>query len=65
MGLAAVNVVWVFLSGSRGGLLIAGAALLFVLMSLRGTAKKVIYVGCAALVATVVSGWFADSRAWP
>ena len=62
VGLAAVNVVWVFLSGSRGGLLIAATALLFLLMSLRGTAKKVVYVVCAVLVATMVSGWFADRQ---
>jgi hypothetical protein len=62
VALAAVNVVWVFLSGSRGGLLIALAALFFLVLSMRGAGKKLVYVAGAVVVAILVSGWFADKQ---
>ena len=62
VGLAAMNIVWVFLSGSRGGLMIAATALFFILVAVRGSGKKVLYVAAAVAVAILVSGWFADRQ---
>ena len=56
--IAAINLVWVFLSGSRGGLLIGATALLFILTALRGSVKKVTYVAVATALALLVSAWF-------
>ena len=62
VGLAATNTVWVFLTGSRGGLLIAATALFFLLAAVRGSGKKVLYVAAAVAVAVMVSGWFGDRQ---
>ena len=62
VSLAAVNMVWAFLSGSRGGLFIASVALLFFLVSMKGVTKRLAYVAGAMAVAVVVSGWFADQQ---
>ena len=62
VALAAINVIWVFLSGSRGGLLIAATAMMFMLVAVRGSAKKVLYVASAVVVAMMISGWFAERQ---
>jgi hypothetical protein len=56
--LAAVNVGWVFLSGSRGGLLMALICSLFLLVSMRGLGQRTLTVGVAALVALTAATQF-------
>lgn len=49
--LAGANVMWTFLSASRGGLLIASVGLIYILMSMkRGTHRLVVVSGAVALV---------------
>jgi hypothetical protein len=62
IALTAVSVVWVFLSGSRGGLLMCAAALLFLIISMRGVGKKLLYVAGAVAVGILVAGWFGDLK---
>ena len=51
--LAAVNGVWVFLSASRGGLLVACVCLAFVSVRIRGR-RRVVFVSAAAALSMVV-----------
>jgi hypothetical protein len=62
VGLAAINLVWVFLSGSRGGMLIGAVGLVFLLTAVRGSGKKMLYIASAVAVAMMLSGWFADRQ---
>lgn len=60
IALAAICTVWVFLSGSRGGLFISLGAMLFLILAMKGSGKKVLYVAAAILLAVLVGGWFSD-----
>ena len=60
VSLAAINMVWVFLSGSRGGLLISMAAVFFLILSMKGGGKKLLYLAAAVVVGMLVSGWFSE-----
>jgi O-antigen ligase len=57
-GLAAVDVTWVFLSRSRGCLLAAVIAMVFLLLLARNVATRIVYVAAAALIAAGVAGKF-------
>jgi hypothetical protein len=63
MALAAINVILVFLSSSRGGLLIASVGLFFLVWSMRGMVKRSVYVGSALVAAVLISGVFSDLQA--
>lgn len=56
--LGAVNMVWVFLSGSRGSLLIGVVCLVFILLQLRKSGGALPIVATAVLVAMVVASQF-------
>jgi hypothetical protein len=60
--LAAVNLCWVFLSSSRGDLLIGLIALLFLVAVTRGAAARLSYLGIVALLGTIVVAGFPDMR---
>jgi O-antigen ligase len=60
--LGTVNYLWVFLSGSRGGLLIASVAVLFVVAAMRRTAERLVYAAAAALIAAAVSSMFTSQQ---
>jgi hypothetical protein len=62
VALAAINMVWVFLSGSRGGLMISFAAVLFLILAMKGGGKKLLYIAAAAAVVVVVSSRFTDLK---
>jgi hypothetical protein len=50
----------VFLSGSRGGLFISLGAMLFLILAMKGSGKKVVYLAAATLLAVLVAGAFSD-----
>lgn len=57
--LAAVDVTWVFLSRSRGAMLVALIAMAFLLFAARNIATRVVYLAAAALVAMGIVGRYA------
>jgi O-antigen ligase len=57
-GLAAINSVWVFLSGSRGSLLIAAVCLVFLLVLMR-LRRAILFGIIAGLVGVVLTSQFA------
>jgi hypothetical protein len=59
-GLAMINVLWVFLSGSRGNLLIAIACLLFLLAITPGVSRRIGIVVAASLMLLLAASWFSD-----
>jgi O-antigen ligase len=56
--LAAVNFIWVFLSGSRGGVLTASVCLLYMTMITPGLSRRAIILASAALLAFGLSSQF-------
>ncbi|MFL5800561.1 MAG: O-antigen ligase family protein [Roseiflexaceae bacterium] len=60
MLLAIINVAWVFLSASRGDLLIAVCCLLFLVLLMRGLSNKLVFVISALLIGLLISTQFAD-----
>jgi hypothetical protein len=60
MLLAIVNVAWVFLSASRGNLLIAVGCLFFLVLMMRGLSSKLVFVISALLIGLLISTQFAD-----
>lgn len=58
--LAIANFSWVFLSGSRGGLLIAAVCMLFVLFAMRSVTQRLTYVAAGIVIAVAISSSFAD-----
>jgi O-antigen ligase len=58
--LAGVCMVWVFLSSSRGALLIAACCGLMMMLSLRGVGARVTLVGVAAMLGLAASALFGD-----
>ncbi len=63
MGLATVNVVWVFLSGSRGGLLIAAFCLAFLGAAVRPLVRRAAFLIIGVLLAVAVASQFAHLQA--
>jgi O-antigen ligase len=61
--LAALNVVWVFLSGSRGALLVAILGVLLLFWATRGLSRRATILGTVLVAALVVSAQFADLQA--
>jgi hypothetical protein len=59
-GLAMVNLTWVFLSGSRGDLLIALACMLFLIGATPGLARRAAYLAVAASLLVGISSAFPD-----
>jgi O-antigen ligase len=57
--LAAVNLVWVFLTGSRGGLMISLFCALFLLMEVRGFSRRFAVTAVAGVMVAAVVAHFA------
>lgn len=51
IGLAAVNLVWIFLSGSRGGMLIGVCCLLYLIVESRGWLGSLVMLGFSGAIA--------------
>jgi hypothetical protein len=58
--LAVANVGWVFLSGSRGDLLVALCCLLFLVLIMRGLSSRLIFLITAVLLGLLISTQFAS-----
>jgi O-antigen ligase len=56
--LATVNIVWVFLTGSRGGLLMALFCSSFLLLEVRGFSRRLLIVALASLLGVAVVSQF-------
>jgi hypothetical protein len=60
--LGTVNAVWVFLSGSRGNMLIAACCALLVLGAMRGFGRRLLVLAVAVTLGVVVSTQFIEAR---
>ena len=58
--LAIINAAWIFLTGSRGGMLTALCCLAFLLFTVSGLHRRAVVAGFAALVAVAISTQFGD-----
>ncbi len=58
--LGAVNFAWVFLSGSRGNMLVAACCALMLVASMRGVRRKAMLVACTVLAGILVSTQFTE-----
>jgi hypothetical protein len=58
--LGVMNLVWVFLSGSRGALLVAALYVLFVFLEMRGLSRRSIFLGIAGLLCIMAWAYFAQ-----
>lgn len=56
--LAAVNFVWVFLTGSRGGLLISAFCAMFLLLEVRGFSRRFAIAAAAGVLAVAITMQF-------
>jgi hypothetical protein len=61
--LAVANFAWVFLSGSRGSLLVGSCCLLFLIVQTQGVSHRIAIVLIALLLGLVVSTQFTDLQA--
>ncbi len=61
-GLAVVNTGWVFLTGSRGGMLIALCCLLFLFHTMRSLAQRVVMIAGVVMVGVFLTAQFAQQR---
>jgi O-antigen ligase len=59
-GLAVLNSTWVFLSGSRGGLLVAVCCLAYLLAATRGLSRRAVMAVAAGLIVLTVSSFFTE-----
>ena len=63
MLLTLANTAWVFLSGSRGGLLMSLVCVAYIILVMRGVGGRLTFLLIAGLVAAVVSSQFTDLQA--
>lgn len=57
-GLAIVNLLWAFLSTSRGGLLTATACFAFILLQVRSTGRRVVILAGVVLIGLLLASYF-------
>jgi O-antigen ligase len=62
--LAVVNFAWVFLTGSRGSLVLAGVCMAFLAVRLAGAAPRIAFFAAAALCALLLSGAFGQRESY-
>lgn len=62
LSLAVVNLMWIFLSGSRGTLLIGACCVIVLLLTIRGLGQRTVAVSCGALIAIVVAAHFSQMQ---
>lgn len=58
MTLATINLAWIFLSGSRGNLLIGVCCMILLLLSMRGLRQRTTAILCASLLAIAAAAHF-------
>jgi hypothetical protein len=58
--LAVANFAWVFLSGSRGGLLVSSACILYLLLTMRSLSQRLVYVSMAIVLGFTALTEFSD-----
>lgn len=63
MALAAMNGLWAFLSASRGGMLIAGWCLLFLIVLIRSMIHRIFIILVGLLIGVVILTQFTDMQA--
>lgn len=59
-GLAVVNGMWVFLTGSRGGTLVATLCFLYLFAEVRGLGRRVVLMAAAVLIGLGIAAQFSD-----
>lgn len=64
LGLAIVNTGWVFLSASRGGLLMSLCCIFFLVKSMRNLSHRATILFVGGLMAVLVSSYFAEHGAY-
>jgi len=57
-GLAIVNLLWAFLSTSRGGLLTATACFAFIILQVRSTGRRVVILAGVVLIGLLLASYF-------
>jgi hypothetical protein len=60
--LGCANFTWTFLSGSRGGILICGVGLLYMLFTMKRTSHRVLFVGSAVVIAMMALDAFSSMQ---
>jgi len=58
--LAVANYAWVFLSGSRGGMLVGSACILFLLLTTRSFSQRIVYASMALVLGLIAITQFSD-----
>ncbi|WP_442508736.1 O-antigen ligase family protein [Novipirellula sp. SH528] len=62
--LVIINIVWVVLTGSRGGITIASCCLLYMVSSIPGITRRVMFVSSATILGLIVASQFSDRQAY-
>ncbi len=62
LSLAAVNLMWIFLSGSRGTLLIGACCVIVLLLTMRGLRQRTVAITSGALIFIVAAAHFSQMQ---
>ncbi len=62
LSLAVVNLMWIFLSGSRGTLLIGACCIIVLLLTMRGLRQRTVAILCGALIIFVAAARFSQMQ---
>lgn len=62
LSLAVVNLMWIFLSGSRGTLLIGACCIIVLLLTMRGLRQRTVAICCGALIIFVAAARFSQMQ---
>ncbi|HSC30096.1 MAG TPA: hypothetical protein VLD17_00105 [Gemmatimonadaceae bacterium] len=62
LSLAVVNLMWIFLSGSRGTLLIGACCLIVLLLTMRGLRQRTVAIACGAVIIFVAAAHFSQMQ---
>lgn len=62
LSLAAVNLMWIFLSGSRGTLLIGACCVIVLLLTMRGLRQRTVAIACGGLIFLVAAAHFSQMQ---
>jgi len=62
LSLAVVNLMWIFLSGSRGTLLIGACCIIVLLLTMRGLRQRTVAIACGAVIIFVAAAHFSQMQ---
>lgn len=62
LSLAVANFMWIFLSGSRGTLLIGACCLIVLLLTMRGLRQRTVAIACGALIIVTAASHFSQMQ---